>query len=310
MQVLVRTYQRSTVIGLAMAGFFIAFHVLTLCIALARPRLVETTLPWLSDPFWLAVSSALSASAAIFLLAGLVAIHLRREGAEWSALFSRNTDLEEKVVERTDELASMNGALAKSLEEKEFLFREIHHRIKNNLQIVASMVRLSGKGNTDKVAQAVLDDIARRIRAMGLFHQTLYEQTEGSQVDLAVYLSTMLDAEAQIFGAIERGIAIEIEARGMLDLDMAVSVGMVISEAFSNCIKYAFIDRPKGRICVKAEARDGTCRIEIIDDGIGIPEQVTDGTGMTIMRTIARARNADLSISSDHGTRVRLEFTY
>lgn len=267
----------------------------------------SVTARWLRDGLHYSVGSALSIAALLFL--GCLAFFFARgEERSLSALGLINTTLEQNVAERTKSLTKKSDALETALRERTVLFQEIHHRIKNSLQVIASLVRLSANGNSDPAAQFILDEIARRIRAIGQVHQTLYEQNALERVDLNAYLTSLISSEREVYGAKERGIEITITAEGELNLDTAVSVGLIVSEAVANCFKYAFDGRQNGKILIEATAKDGKCHVSVTDDGIGFPKDVKDGTGMMIIKTIAKQRKASLSFRKGPGGGIAIDF--
>jgi two-component sensor histidine kinase len=139
-------------------------------------------------------------------------------------------------------------------------------------------------------------------------HQTLYEQNALELVDLKSYLSSLINSEREVFGAKDRGIKIGVEAEGGLQLDMAVSVGLIVSEAVGNSFKYAFEGRQDGDISIEARVKNGHCHLAVTDNGIGFPASVKDGTGMMIIKTIARQRNATFHRLEGPGAGITVDF--
>ena len=262
---------------------------------------------WLTDGIQYGVGSVIAALA-LAVLGGIAIFYARRDERSFLNLRAANEMLEHRVGERTASLTEKSNALESALNERTILFQEIHHRIKNSLQAIASLVRLSANGNKDPAVQAVLDEIARRIRAIGQVHQTLYEQNALELVDLKSYLNSLINSEREVFGAKDRGIKIGVEAEGELQLDMAVSVGLIVSEAVGNSFKYAFEGRQDGDISIEARVKNGHCHLAVTDNGIGFPANVKDGTGMMIIKTIARQRNATFHRLEGPGAGITFDF--
>ncbi len=262
---------------------------------------------WKEDLASYALGSGI-AVVALTVLAGFVVVYGRREEIASRALRELNAELERRVADRTAELEALASELRGSLEEKDVLFKEVHHRVKNNLQVVASMVRFSSAKVKDPGARGVFSEIARRIRAIGLVHQAIYEQQAASRIPLEPYLVQLAELEGEVYGATERGVAIEVRATGEIDLNNAVSVGLVVSELIANALRHAFPGESGGSVGIMVERRDGFCRVRVDDDGVGIPPGAGDGTGLGIIKAVAAQLNATLTITHHGGTRV--EFTF
>jgi two-component sensor histidine kinase len=232
------------------------------------------------------------------------------------ALHKANEALEQRVAERT-------SALSAALAEKEVLLREVHHRVKNNLQVVANLLGLKARASAAPEMREAFGDTLRRIKAMGLVHEALYRQDDTGAVDFGAYLLALGRATAESFGAAER-VAVEVEAAfgtaGRLDLNAAVPLGLIASEALANACKHAFPDDRTGRILIAFRAPEGEeeGKLVVADDGIGMAEPVGDGgrrgrdsAGLTLVEAIARQVRGRISIRpgrGGRGTELRLAF--
>lgn len=250
----------------------------------------------------------LVAFVALIGLTGIAVRYADREELALNELRSFNTELEMRVKERTQSLEKIARELQQSLEDKNVLLREVHHRVKNNLQVVASMVRLSSHHVHDVQARAVFAEIARRIRAIGLVHQTIYEQEAASAVSVHSYLERLAGLEGDIYGISERGIKIRTEGQGELDLNTAISMGLIVSEALANAIKHAFPDGRQGVITISASVSNQEWTVTISDNGIGFDNEIDAGTGINLIRALAGQMRGKARFVSDHGTRVEMTF--
>jgi two-component sensor histidine kinase len=262
---------------------------------------------WRQDVASYAVGSVIALLAMVVLIIFVVRFGIREQRAV-DAVRRLNADLEFRVQERTAELERLTDEMKQSLKDKDILFKEVHHRVKNNLQVVSSMVRFSSFKVRDEGAQQVFAEIARRIRAIGLVHQTIYEQHATTRVALGPYVQQLAELEGDVYGARDRGIEIFVESTGELDLNNAISAGLIISELVSNSLKHAFRVREGGRIDVKVHQGDHFCCLRVTDNGVGLPDDTPSNTGLSIVRAIAAQLNADLTITSDHGTDIRVSF--
>lgn len=250
----------------------------------------------------------LVAFAALIGLTGIAVRYADREEMALTDLRLLNTELEQRVSERTMKLETLTHQLQQSLDDKNILLKEVHHRVKNNLQVVASMVRFSSQHVNDSASRGVFAEIARRIRAIGLVHQTIYEQEAASNVSVKSYLERLAALEGDIYGISERGITLRVEGSGELDLNTAISMGLVVSEALANAIKHAFPDDRKGIVTVTARVTSEEWTVTIADNGIGFEDELDAGTGVNLIRALVGQMRGDVRFVSDNGTRVEMRF--
>ena len=223
-----------------------------------------------------------------------------------------NEALEARVEERTRALSAALEETRRAAADKDVLLQEVHHRVKNNLQIVNSLLSLKAMRSDDPGMREAFEDTLRRVTAMSLVHEALYQHDDTSGIDFAQYLRTLGDAMAESFGATGR-VAVEVgRAEGRLDLNTAVPVGLVAAEAIANAFKHGFPGEAAGRIQVSfhppANGRSGELLVR--DDGRGIVEQPgKTGSGLSLVKAIARQVGGQVTIGGNKGTEFRLSFT-
>lgn len=238
---------------------------------------------------------------------GLLALRwARREAEVRCRLEEANHLLEQRVDERTAELSESNGKLALALRDKEVLFREVHHRVKNNLQLVSSLLRLQAMRLPAELRQGFEDSLSR-IQSMSLVHELLYRTNQPSRVDFADYLRRLAPTLAECFLPDPDRIAIEVVTEPLeLELDTAIPLGLLAGELITNALKHAFPDGRAGRITVRLERAaeaDGVL-LAIMDDGVGLRPGPTDapadggGLGMVLVQSLAAQVQATLSTRS------------
>jgi two-component sensor histidine kinase len=172
-------------------------------------------------------------------------------------------------------------SLRKRNREKEFLIKEVHHRVKNNLQILSSLLHLQSRQITDDAALDAIREGQNRVDAMGLIHQKLYLGNNVAQVEMKDYLEqfgqTMLDS----FGIEDGSIQIVYPVNTLhLDVDTAIPIGLIVNELLANALKYAFPDGRKGQIKIELNKTDqGKLRLRVSDDGVGAANTRSSGTG-------------------------------
>jgi two-component sensor histidine kinase len=180
-----------------------------------------------------------------------------------------------KVAARTAELTGANEALNREIEEKEVLLKEVHHRVKNNLAVIISLLRMQSARIVDRPAKEALKDCHDRVKAMALVHETLYQAGGLAAIPLVSYARALSDNLMQMMsvGQNGTGIKVVIEAEGvLLPIDQAVPCGLILNELLTNTLKYAFRDGKGGQIHISARfSETGAFELEVRDDGVGLP---------------------------------------
>ena len=205
-------------------------------------------------------------------------------------------------------------ALKASLAEKEILLKEIHHRVKNNLQVISSLVDLQAAEVKDHVMRDVFRDVVYRVRSMAMVHEKLYESSDLSRIEFADYANSLL-------GYLWRsqqssGCPIRLDLRlepVFLPVTMAVPCGLILNELFSNALKHAFKGQDSGRVMVSLkEPSDGRVRLEVCDDGIGLPVDFdwkkAPSLGLRLVQLLAKQLKASVEMTSHGGTSFTIEF--
>jgi len=206
-------------------------------------------------------------------------------------------------------------SLRSSLKEKEVLLKEIHHRVKNNLQIVISLMRLESRAFADERAGAVLHDLEARVRAMALVHEHLYHSPDLAKIGFKDYLKGLCQ---ELFRTYDTGggrMGLEIDAEAIaLDIERAIPCGLIINELLTNALKYAFPGDRKGVIRVEIRnAPDSGVEIAVNDNGVGIPETLdfrkAETLGLQLVATLAENQlKGSVELERDGGTRFRVRF--
>jgi len=179
-----------------------------------------------------------------------------------------NTELERRVEERTAELVAANARLSQTLEQRDLLLREVYHRVKNNLQVIDSIVTLQTRRLTDPEAKNALQGLRRRLYALGLVHQQLMGSSNLKTFDVSPFLKELSENIMEGIGG--RDISLSVRAIPLdVDLDFAIPLGLLVTELVTNSLKHAFPDG-KGKIDVALNRLpDGTLALIVSDDGAG-----------------------------------------
>lgn len=210
--------------------------------------------------------------------------------------------------------AQVNNELKDSLTHREMLMQEVHHRVKNNLQIVSSILNIQSKNVTDEVALEVLLRTRERVKAIALIHEQLYKTNDISEVNFKSYLSNLNEyvRGAIVSDAVSVKISIKCE-RVFMSLDEAIPLGLIVNEALVNSLKYAFRGRKKGSIRIEYYIDDSDDAIlQISDDGVGLLNTTLEAKestlGSRLIELLARQLRGSLHISSSDGFGINLRY--
>jgi two-component sensor histidine kinase len=221
------------------------------------------------------------------------------------------------------ELRDEHARLARSLAEKEVLLKELHHRVKNNLQVIASLLRLQAKAATDETVTAVLRESQHRVEAIAIIHDQLYESADLRQVPLACQANLLMANLFSAFGVDPARISGQVVvcprpdgAPLVLSVDQAIPAGLILNELISNALKHAFPDGRSGLIRIEAriEAQSYGRRVDlaVIDDGVGLPEDLASrknkSLGLQIVEILAHQLRGTWELKREAGTVFRLSF--
>src|ERR1700681_724323 len=172
-----------------------------------------------------------------------------------------------------DRLAVSLTELAASLAEKDTLLKEVHHRVKNNLQVIASLLRLQADGIGDARLTVALRESQNRVESMALIHEQLYETEDLREVDLARHASLLASNLVYSYAVDQERISWSVNIEAVpLAVDRAIPAGLILNELISNAFKHAFPDGRKGSLLIEGRRRGGSVVLEVRDDGVGMPQ--------------------------------------
>jgi two-component sensor histidine kinase len=202
------------------------------------------------------------------------------------------------------------------IREKELMVRETNHRVKNNMQIIASLLSLQARHAEDPAVLRMFRESRLRIQAMAQVHEMLYASNVPAMIDFGRYVETLVEKLKVSFGTEGKGIAFIFETESVfLDADAAVPCGLIVQELISNVLKYAFPDGWKGKPSVRIRIRQsaGECELAVRDNGIGIPDSVDfddAGTlGLSLVRMLGRDQlKGRVDVKRDAGAEFRIRF--
>jgi two-component system, sensor histidine kinase PdtaS len=201
-----------------------------------------------------------------------------------------------------------------ALRERDILLGEMHHRVKNNFQIVYSLLGLQAARVADQATQDLLRDSQNRIHSMALIHQTLYGSQDFESVDFALFTGALLSALIGSYGIDTDRIAIRVDVEPVrLPVDVAVPCGLVVNELITNALKHAFQDRDRGEIRIALTRQLGNeALLSVSDNGMGLPDHVdprtTETIGLQLVELLASQLDGVVTINRSDPTRFSLRF--
>jgi PAS domain S-box-containing protein len=221
------------------------------------------------------------------------------------------------VIEISRDITECKQAADKlkaSLEEKEMLLKEVHHRVKNNMQVISSLLNLESMHIKDKEALEMFKESQNRVRSMALIHEKLYRSKDLTSVDIGGYIQDLTTSLARSYGARAATIKLNIDVRDIfLDITASIPCGLIINELVSNSLKHAFPDGREGAITIAMQRTNGD-KIELIvsDNGIGFPEDMdfrkTKSLGMQVVITLVKQLGGAIELVRNTGTAFRVRF--
>lgn len=202
----------------------------------------------------------------------------------------------------------------KSLVEKEILLKEIHHRVKNNLQIIGSLLNFQTKFIKDKDSLEKFKISQNRIKSIALIHEKLYQTKNVSRIEFESYVKSLAAHIFSVFGADTGNISYKINANNVfLSVDNAIPCGLIINELITNALKHAFPDNRQGLITIDLEYKNTNYFLTVSDNGVGISKDVdidnSNTLGMQLIKTLLIQLNAEMVLNNENGTSFSIVFS-
>jgi two-component system, sensor histidine kinase PdtaS len=217
------------------------------------------------------------------------------------------------VARDITERKEFENALKSSLKEKEVLIREIHHRVKNNMQIISSLLNLQKQYVNDEEAVDVLLESQNRVKSMAMIHEKLYKTVNFSEINFEDYINSLVDDLFSSYGADPHRIKKKmIFDEIMLGLETAIPCGLIISELVTNTLKYAFPNHMEGEFRIEMYEIDGVFHLIISDNGVGMPPNIdfdkTETLGLRLVNTLINQLEGTVELKSNNGTEFKIIF--
>lgn len=221
-----------------------------------------------------------------------------------------------KSIKNQRLIAEQKHIIENSLVEKDSLLKEIHHRVKNNLQMVSSLLSLQTKNTRSKAAIVALEEGKSRVKAMALIHQKLYQNDDLSVIEMQGYIESLINSVQSVYKKGGHNISITIDAEGTeLDIDRAIPFGLILNELVSNSFKYAFPDNDEnGKIYIHLRKNGDQGYFEYTDNGVGLPEDSDErahsSMGLRLINRLVNQLQSKLNVDRDQeGVRFWFNFS-
>jgi PAS domain S-box-containing protein len=238
----------------------------------------------------------------IWLQAFLNPVYMDGKLEELSCLLYDNTERRE-----------IDKKVRDSLKEKEILLQEVHHRVKNNLQVISSILNLQSSYVEDETTLEVLRESQQRIKSMSFIHETIYRTADFSKLEFTDYIKTIANNLIQSYHT--RDVAVEFVSDMdlvYLNLDQSIPCGLILNELVSNALKYAFKGRKKGRLEIQLHETNGEITLLVKDDGVGLSEnfnyEKTNSLGIQLVYTLIEQLDGTIDVTNKNGAAFLIKF--
>ncbi len=247
-------------------------------------------------------------------------INTKKNGTEFPILLStsqiKNNEGEVigyiGVARDITELKNAYDLLRHSLKEKEILLKEVYHRVKNNMQVISSLLNIQSQSVTEPTAIEMFRETQNRVRIMQLIHEKLYMSQDLSKIDFSLYIRNLTDQLRRAY-PISKNIEVTFNSEGIyLGADRAIPCGLIINELLSNAYKYAFKDNSKGNIYIELTSQEDKYVLIVSDNGAGIPDTIdfreSDSLGMILISTLSDQLEGTVEVDRTSGTKFTIRF--
>lgn len=207
----------------------------------------------------------------------------------------------------------MEDQMRESIHEKEILLQEVHHRVKNNLQVISSILNLQTSYVKDENSLSILRESQNRIKSMSFIHESLYQTKDFAHIEFTGYIQSLINNLVQSYrvGLAEVELKTEFN-KTYLNLDQAIPCGLIVNELISNALKYAFRGKEHGVLYCAVNDIDGELNLTISDDGVGLPPDLdhenSETLGLQLVHTLVDQLGASIELDTTKGTKYLITF--
>lgn len=219
----------------------------------------------------------------------------------------------EKILEHWKENLQLRKEIKTSLAEKEILLKEIHHRVKNNLMIIYSLLNLQAGYLEDEKSREIFKESQSRARSMALIHERLYLSTDLKLIDFGDYLQTLSAELLHTYATQKEIIELEMNVENIkMDINHAIPLGLISNELITNCFKHAFPNGRNGKVQIDLRKNGGLCEMIVRDNGVGFPEEIdfrnTNSLGLQMINSLTKQIDGSIDLDNNPGTEFKITF--
>jgi PAS domain S-box-containing protein len=221
------------------------------------------------------------------------------------------------VARDISERKKLEAELKNSLKEKDLMMKEIHHRVKNNLMVIQSLLNLQSRYIKDTAARDIFKDSQNRAKSMAMIHESLYQSSDLKRIEFSDYINTLANNLFYSYAADPKRVKIDVDVdEVMLDINTAIPLGLILTELISNCLKYAFPDDKSGKIKVDFHSNkdngENKLKLTVSDNGVGLPEgfdpKKSDSLGLMLVYSLSEQISAEIKLDTSNGTKFEFIF--
>jgi two-component sensor histidine kinase len=213
-------------------------------------------------------------------------------------------ELLESLQRAERELRDKQASLTAGLREREVLLQEIHHRVKNNLQVISSLINMQARRLDVPSARSALEECKTRVEAIALIHEQLYQSNDYRQIPFAKYLKVLIQSITSMSGDAGRRVTLDVDTEPVaLPVDKAIPCGLILNELITNALKHAYPGGRAGEVRVSLHQHAGQLALVVADDGIGLSktDATTESLGMQLIETLVEQIRGELTVTHADG---------
>jgi two-component sensor histidine kinase len=210
------------------------------------------------------------------------------------------------------EITEAKDKIKASLNEKELLLRELHHRVKNNLQIILSLINLQSNSIKDQQDLEIFRESQSRVKSLAIIHEKLYQSADFASINFKEYIQSLVSYLLSYYSTTNITVDVDVEKDTILNMDTAVPCGLIINELVTNSIKFAFPGGKPGKIYIQLKPDDGSLILIIGDNGIGLPDgtdfENSQKLGLQLVKTLTDQLEGTIQYNGENGAEFEIKF--